>query len=249
MKRASLTVLATSALLALPAQAFDLTEMTDAERAAFRTEIRAYLLENPQVIMEAVAILEEREANARAQDDITLVKTNEDDIFNDGHSWVGGNPEGDITLVEFMDYRCGYCRRAFDEVGALLKADGNIRFIIKEFPILGEESVAASRFAIATQQIAGDEAYKAVHDALMAFKGGINETSLSRIADTLGIDATPIIAHMKSDAVSDIIAENHALGQRLSISGTPSFVMADQMLRGYLPAAEMQKIADEIRTQ
>ena len=148
-----------------------------------------------------------------------------------------------------MDYRCGYCRRAFDEVHDLLEDDGNIRFIVKEFPILGEESVLASRFAIATQQLNGDEAYKSVHDALMTYKGAINDASLGRIADTLGLDPMVILDHMNSDEVSEIISKNHELAQRLSISGTPSFVMANQMLRGYMPADEMQKIAEEIRTQ
>lgn len=249
MKRFSMTAALLYATLALPVQAFDLSEMNDAEREAFRAEVRAYLLENPQVIMEAVAVLEQQQAEAQAQDDMDLVRVNSEDIFEDGYSWVGGNPDGDITLVEFLDYRCGFCRRAFDEVEQLLEEDGNIRFIVKEFPILGEESILASRFAIATQQLNGDDAYKSMHDALMAFNGGINETSLSRIADSLGLDPATIIAHMNSDDVSEVIAQNHALGQRLSISGTPSFVMANQMLRGYLPAEEMQQLADEIRTQ
>lgn len=241
------TALATS--LALPAQALDLEQMDDTERAAFHAEIRAYLLENPEVIMEAVAVLEERQAAAQAQDDVDLVKSNAGAIFEDGHSWVGGNPEGDITLVEFMDYRCGYCRRAFDEVHDLLEKDGNIRFIVKEFPILGEESTVASRFAIAMHLLHGDEAYKAVHDALIAFNGAINEATLSRVAETLGYEPDGILDHMESEEVSDIISQNHALAQQLSISGTPSFVMANQMLRGYLPADEMLKIANEIRTQ
>ncbi len=248
MKRTLLLpALAMTTLLALPAQGFDLSNMTEAERSAFGDGVRQYLLENPEVIMEAVAVLEARQAEAQAQGDIDLVRSNADAIFDDGHSWVGGNPDGDITLVEFMDYRCGYCKRAFDQVNALLSSDGNIRFILKEFPILGDESVLASRFAIATQQSLGDEAYKAVHDGLMLLEGGINETSLSRLAESLGYDPKPILAHMDSDAVSEVIEENQILAQRLSISGTPSFVMGDQMLRGYLPADEMQKIAAEIR--
>ena len=249
MKNRLLAATALTAMLALPVQAFDLDKMSDAERDAFRAEIRAYLLENPEVIMEAVAVLEQRQADAQAQSDVDLVKANAEDIFNDGHSWIGGNPEGDIALVEFMDYRCGFCKRAYTEVETLLETDGNIRFIVKEFPILGEESMLASRFAIATQQTLGNDAYKSVHDALMAFNGAITEEALSRIADAMGLDAAPILDHMDSDQVTDVIRENHALAQRLSISGTPSFVMANQMLRGYAPAQDMQRMADEIRTQ
>ena len=238
---------AMAALTALPGQALDLDSMSDAERDAFRAEIRAYLLDNPEVIMEAVAVLEQRQAEAQAQNDVELVIANEEAVFNDGHSWIGGNPEGDITLVEFMDYKCGYCKRAFPEVNDLLEFDGNIKLIVKEFPILGEQSELASRFAIATLQTLGDEAYAQVHDALMVFSGDINQTALNRMAEGFGLDAAAIEAQMNSDEVTSVIAENRALAQRLNISGTPSFVMNDQMLRGYLPLDEMQRVVAEIR--
>ncbi len=247
MIRSLLSAASASLFLALPAQALDLNAMTDAEREVFRAEVRAYLLENPQVIMEAVAVLEQQEQAAQEQADVDLVKTNADSLFNDGHSWTGGNPDGDITLVEFMDYRCGYCRRAFDEVEQLIAQDGNIRLVIKEFPILGEESELSARFAIATQQLAGDDAYKSVHDALITFKGQVNETSLSRLGDTLGLESDAILAHMDSDAVTDVITVNRNLAQRMQISGTPSFVMEDQMLRGYLPLDGMMEMAAQIR--
>ncbi|SLN15993.1 Disulfide bond formation protein D precursor [Roseovarius albus] len=238
-----------TACLALPAQAIDLDSMSVDEREAFRAEIRAYLLENPEVIMEAVSVLEQREAAAQQQSDVELVEQNREALFNDGHSWVGGNPEGDITLVEFMDYRCGYCKRAAPEVEGLLASDGNIKLVIKEFPILGEASVLASRFAIATQQVAGEDSYKAIHDALIAFKGDISESSLGRLGEALDLDTNAIIAHMNSPEVDQVIAENHQLAQKLQISGTPSFVMEDQMMRGYLPVDAMQQIATQIRTQ
>ena len=136
--------------LALPAAAMDLKALTDEERALFRAEVRAYLMDNPQVIMEAVELLQAREAEQQAQADLNLVADNADALFNDGYSWVGGNPEGDITLVEFLDYRCGYCKRAHGEVAKLLESDGNSRLIVNELPILGEQAVIASRFAVAT---------------------------------------------------------------------------------------------------
>ncbi len=249
MKFAPLTALATTAALALPAQALDLQDMSDAEREAFRAEIRNYLLDNPQVIMEAVAVLEQRQAEEQAQNDKALLKENAEAIYNDGHSWVGGNPEGDITLVEFMDYRCGYCKRAFPEVEDLVEFDGNIRFVIKEFPILGEQSLLASRFAIATLQKAGDDAYKQVHDALMTFNGDISDTALRRLGEGFGLDVDAIMDHMDSDAVTEVIAENRALAQKLNITGTPSFIMEDQMLRGYVPLDAMQQVAAQIRAE
>ncbi|OWU83401.1 DSBA oxidoreductase [Oceanicola sp. 22II-s10i] len=234
---------------AAPALALDLTSMTDAEREAFRAEVRAYLMENPQVIMEAVQVLEERQAADKAQADKTLVEVNADAIFDDGFSWVGGNPDGDVTIVEFMDYRCGYCRKAFDEVNALLSEDGNIRFVVKEFPILGEASVVASRFAIATKQVAGDEAYHAVHDALMTFGGQPDETSLTRLAESLGIDPAPILDAMNNPEVTEEIAKTRALAQRLQISGTPTFVIGSEMVRGYVPGEVMAQVVADARSE
>lgn len=229
------------------AHALDITAMNDAERAAFRAEVRAYLLDNPGVIMEAVAVLEQRQAAAQDQSDVDLVQANADDLFNDGYSWVGGNPHGDITLVEFTDYRCGYCRRAYEEVNELIASDGNIRFILKEYPILGEASTLSARFAIATQQIAGQDAYHDVHNALMTFNGDINETTLRRIGDGLGLDSDAILAGMDSDTVSGVIAANHALAARMQITGTPTFVMNDVMLRGYVPLDGMRQVVAEVR--
>ncbi|MBE1282407.1 MAG: thioredoxin domain-containing protein [Rhodobacteraceae bacterium] len=244
--RASVAALA---MLALPAQAVDLGSMSAEEREAFRAEVRSYLLDNPEVILEAIEILEQRQAVAEAQADVELVASNREALFDDGYSWVGGNPDGDITLVEFMDYRCGYCRRAVPEVEELLAADGNIRLIIKEFPILGDASVLSSRFAVATKHVAGDEAYKQVHDALIAFSGEPSEVSLRRLAEGLGLDADPIMAAMDSDQVTEELRQTRELAQRLRISGTPTFVLENELLRGYLPADQLAIIAAEQREQ
>lgn len=239
----------TALTLAAPVQALDLSDMSTEEREAFRAEVRAYLMENPEVIFEAAAAMEERQAQAQAQADSTLVEVNREAIFDDGFSWVGGNPEGDITLVEFMDYRCGYCRKAAPEVAQLLEDDDNIRLIVKEFPILGEASLTSSRFAIATKHLAGDEAYERVHDALMAFSGEPDEVALIRLADGLDLDGKAIMALMDSEAVNAEIAKTRELAQRLQITGTPTFVLQDEMLRGYLPAEQMAAMIAEMRAQ
>lgn len=235
------------AVSALPATALDLQSMTDEERAIFREEVRAYLMENPEVIMEAVAVLEEREAAAQAQTDLSLVSDNASDIFDDGYSWVGGNPDGDITLVEFLDYRCGFCKRAHDEVAKLLEADGNIRLIVKEFPILGEQSLLASRFAVATKQVAGNDAYKSMADALMELSGNVDIRTLKRLAGAYGLDADAIEAHMNSEEVTAEIRATRALAQKLQITGTPTFVLQDELLRGFLPFDQMLALVDEKR--
>lgn len=236
-------------LIAGPAQALDLNAMTEAEKAEFGVQVREYLLENPEVIIEAINILEQRNAAAEAEADKQLVVANMDELINDGYSWVGGNPDGDITLVEFMDYRCGYCRRAVPEVANLLASDGNIRLVIKELPILGDASVMSSRFAVATKQVAGDDAYKQVHDALLEFGGEPNEVTLRRISDGLGLDSDAIVAAMNSDEVTAEINQTRELARKMNISGTPSFVLGTEMLRGFLPADQMQQIANGVRAE
>ena len=233
--------------LALPAQAFDIEAMSEAERATFRAEIRAYLLENPEVLMEAIAVLEERQAEDQIAVDRERVMLNADLLFDDPTSGEGGNPDGDVTLVEFMDYRCGFCRRAHPEVQALVEGDGNIRYIVKEFPILGEESVLATRFALAVRKVAGDRAYKDVHDRLITVRGTLNEETFARIGDELGLDTAAILVEMQSPDIDRIIRDNQALAQRLEISGTPSFVFQTDLVRGYVPLSSMEEIVAAIR--
>lgn len=234
-------------LAALPALAGGLGEMTPAERDAFRAEVRQYLIDNPEVIMEAMQVLQNRQDQAAAQADSKMLSDNADAIFKDTASWVGGNPEGNVTVVEFMDYRCTYCRKAYSEVEDLVKNDGNIRFVVKEFPILGEDSLTSSKFAIAVKLLHGDQAYKSVHDALISLRGTPDSETLGRLAKTLGYDPAPILAKMDSSEVTGVIEENHALAQKLNITGTPTFVIDTKMLRGYLPEAGMKEIVDQER--
>ena len=241
-----LAPLACVAALASPAVA---QEMTDAERADFRAEVRAYLLENPEVLMEALDVLEARQAEESRNRDVAMVAANADALFNSPTSFVGGNPDGDFTIVEFLDYRCGYCKRAHPEVNALIENDPNIRYVIKELPILGEESVLAARYALSVQELAGDEVYYDVHNTLMEFNGNISEDSLARLSAAYDLDHDAVIANLGSEAVSAVINENRQLAATLAITGTPSFVFDSQMLRGYVPLAQMEQIVAQLRAQ
>jgi protein-disulfide isomerase len=209
----------------------------------FGAQVRAYLLQNPEVIFEAVAEFERRNAQAQGDMDVALVQANADALFNDPMSWVGGNPEGDVTLVEFLDYKCGFCKRAMPEVAALLEQDGNVRVIVKELPILGPESDLAARFAISVLDLAGPEAYDSVHVELMGYEGSITPDYLEEVATDLGLDLPEIVAHMDSDTVTNAIDNNRALAQRLQISGTPTFVIGEQMIRGFVPADSLIEAA------
>lgn len=244
-----LSLIAAALLAASPVLADGLTDMTDAERAAFREEVKAYLLENPDVIIEAMTVLQEREDAAAADRDIQMLADNKAAIYENGNDWVGGNPQGDITLVEFMDYRCGYCRKAYEEIEELVKSDGNIRFVMKEFPILGEQSLLSSQFAIAVKMLYGEEAYKAAHDALITLRGDATPETLATLAAQLGHDPAAVAAKMAEPDVMDIIKANHALATTMEINGTPTFVVDQTMVRGYVPLDGMRQIVEGQRNE
>lgn len=218
------------------------TDMTTAERDAFRAEVRAYLLENPEVLVEAMNELQARKDAADIAKDQALLTTYKTELFNDPNSYVGGNPDGDITIVEFTDYRCTYCRKAFAEIEELIKSDGNIRFVVKEYPILGEASVISARFAVAVLQLHGAEAYKAAHDGLITLRGEPDAATLTRLAESLGLKADAILARMNAPEVDAVIAANADLGMKMGINGTPTFAVGGQMLRGYVPLEQMKQI-------
>lgn len=243
------TFTAATLVFTAPVFATDMVDMTDPERDVFRAEVRAYLLENPEVLMEAIAVLEERQAAEAVGNDAALLLQNADAIYADGVSYVGGNPDGDITIIEFADYRCGYCKKAHPEIAKLLASDGNIRLIYKEFPILGADSLTTSNFAVATLLLAGPKAYDGIKDALMDLRGTPSPDVLTNLAVEHGLDAQAVLAKMDSDEVAQVIQANHALGQALQISGTPTFIMGDQMVRGYLPLANMREIVKDIRSE
>jgi len=234
-------------LLATQSFALDLSKMSAAERALLQEEIRLYLLENPEIIMEAVEVLRKKEQQAAIQSDFELVKKNKKAIFEDGFSFIGGNPNGDITLVEFVDYRCGYCKKAHNEVEKLINADGNIRFVIKEFPILGDDSLVLSKFALAVKIVHGDEMYKMVHDILIKMKSPPSEKAFNQIMNNLNLDADRVESKMESNEVNGMIAYTRTLAERLKISGTPTFVMNDELIRGYVPFDALINIVDNKR--
>ena len=251
MTRPSALALALALALPVPALA-DEPPLSDAARSALRAEIRAYLLENPEVIFEAVAEYERRTAAAQAEMDEALIEINAEAIFADTHSWVGGNPDGDVTLVEFMDYRCGFCRRAFPVMMDVVGGDGNLRLVIKELPILGQASEIMSRFAVAVQLQHGNEAYFAVHERLLALQEDPTDEVLLEIARDLELDGLTLLDAMRSDAVTAILTENRRLAQRLQISGTPSFIVGDgqrgQVLRGMVPADQLRGTVADFRS-
>ncbi len=209
--------------------------------------IRGYILSNPEVIREAMVLLEQKRVLEEARADEDRVTELSDAIYNDGFSHVGGNPNGSVTIVEFQDYRCGYCKRAHGELKDLVDVDGDIRLIVKEFPILGEDSLLTSQLAIAAKISGGDAAYAGLHDLLMTYGGPINDGALTKLAERVDLDLSALREVAKGDEVARRIAATHQLGRELDISGTPTFIVGGKMVRGYIPQAEMQKMVDLAR--
>lgn len=223
-----------------------LSDMSETERTALRTEIRAYLLENPEVLMEAIQILEARRTANAQQDDMALIAANREQLFSDPNAWVTGNPEGDVTVVEFADYRCGYCKKAHPELKELLRLDPNIRLVVKEFPILGPDSVAAARMALAAVEL--DPAnFEELNDALMSFEGQLTETTAYQIARSIGYDVAALKERATSAEIDAQLGDNYALAQSMGLQGTPSFVFVNQIIRGYVPLEQMQAAVAEVR--
>ena len=247
---ATLTLMLIGALPGLtPAQEQSrpaLSDMTAAEREAFRSEVRAYLLEYPEVLMEAINILQaRRKANTRPTD-AALIAASSEQLYNDPNSWVGGNPDGDVTLVEFSDYRCGYFKKAHPELQELLQRDPNIRLVVKEWPILGPDSAAAARMAQAALDL--DPAkFEALNDALMSFEGQLTEAAAYQIASGVGYDIAALKKRAASAEIEARIGDNYALARTLGLRGTPSFILGNQIIRGYVPVDQMQAAVAEAR--
>ncbi|MEM8698122.1 MAG: DsbA family protein [Pseudomonadota bacterium] len=254
MKQIFFLLLLPFAMLSGPATAQSESTHADADvpalaadqRDLLREEIRAYLLEHPEVILEAIELLEERRESAATNADRALVASHSEAIFNDGYSHVGGNPEGDVTLVEFIDYRCGFCRRAHPEINELVETDPNLRVVVKEFPILGPESVAVGRMALAALEIDSDR-YGALSDALMEHQGDLTETAGYLIAKQAGFNVSELKEAAQSETVAERLSMNYQLAQALGLQGTPSFILGGEIIRGYIPLAEMRDRISEAR--
>ena len=223
-----------------------LSDMTEIEREALRTEIRAYLLEYPEILMEAINLLEARRKADTQQADAALIAASSEQLYNDPNSWVSGNPDGDVTVVEFADYRCGFCKKAHPVLKELLQLDPNLRLVLKEFPILGPDSTAAARMATAAQDL--DPAnFEALNDALMRFEGQLTESISYQIASREGYDIAALKKRAASAEIEARIGDNYALARTLGLQGTPSFILGNQIIRGFLPLDRMQAAVAEAR--
>ena len=210
----------------------------------FEQRVRDYILDNPEIIMEAAQRFEQRQRAAEESEATAVLKARADEIFRDKDNPVGGNPNGNVTLVEFFDYNCPYCRQVTPIMQEAEKADPQLRVVYKEFPILGPNSTFSAKAALAVHRQGN---YLPFHKELMLERGVADEAKVLKIAAKIGVDVNRMKSDMNDPAIEAAIERNLALAQALRVSGTPSFVIGDQVLRGATDLKTLQSLIRQAR--
>lgn len=239
-RAAAVALMATIGIAAfvLPAQAED-AAFSDAQREAIGDMVRDYLLDHPEVIMEALSILEERRLAEQEKMQAAAMAQLAGQIEERPLTPVIGNEDGDVTIIEFSDYNCPYCKSIANKLIEYTEDDGGIRHVILEFPILGEASVTAARIALAAEM---QGKYQEVREALMGAKGRLSEAAMMAMAEKAGADRARLEKDMRANEISAILEENHRIAQSLGVTGTPAFVVGDEFIGGVVPLEEFDRI-------
>ena len=214
--------------------------------AAIEKVIRDYLKKHPEIVFEAMEAYRAKQQAEEEAAALRAVSERKKELNNDPDSVVGGNPKGDVTVVEFFDYRCGVCKRVHPIVNEMTERDKNIRRVYKEWPILGPASVFASRAAIASRK-QGTQKYIAFHNAMMEANKALTAETILALANKAGLDLARLRNDMSSPEVEQIIRRNYRLAEALKLTGTPSFVIGDQLLRGARDLDTMMEMVRDAR--
>ena len=232
--------LATTALLMLPIAAT--ADGMDEDR--IKELVLEAIRENPGIVFEAAQLFEQQQQALQAQAAAQVFDTEKATLENDPNAPVLGNPDGDVTVVEFFDYNCPYCRRVKPEMEALLAADPNVRVVYREWPILGDGSVFAARAALASRN---QGKYEEFHWAMMQLKERAEEASILRTAEDIGLDVAQLRRDMNGPEIEEHIQTSMRLAQSLGFSDTPSFVIGDSLAPGLIQADQMIELVDQAR--
>jgi protein-disulfide isomerase len=228
------------------APAANAAEFSDGQRKEMESIIRDYLLANPELLKEIGQLLEQKEKLAENEQRKGALASNAAQIFRDKTDFVAGNPNGKVTMVEFFDYNCGWCKKGFPEVISLLDSDKDLRFVLKEFPIFGEDSEYAARAAIASIK---QGKYWDLHMAMFQHEGKITKDSVDEITAGLGLNMDQLKKDMEDPATAEILVRNRNLAESLAINGTPAFIIDDRLVPGYLPKTELASAINDVRTK
>lgn len=235
-----LAAAATAALMMLPAPS-RAENFSAAQRGEIEQIIKEYLVNHPEVLEEASAELDKRKQLAEAEKARTEIKNHSDAIFNSPHQVTIGNAKGDVTLVEFFDYNCGYCKRALADLTSIMKEDSKLRVVLKEFPVLGPGSVEAARVAVAVRMQDSGKKYFDFHQRLLGGRGQADKARALAAAKEAGFDMGRIEKDMASDEVRTSIEENMRIAESLGLNGTPSYVVGSEVVVGAVGLAALKQ--------
>ncbi len=213
---------------------------------AFERMLRDYLQQHPEVVVEAIDLYHQREEANADNRQRALLAERDNELRFDTRSPILGNPNGDVTVVEFFDYKCPFCRQLHPQIAPLLAAEPGVRLVLKEFAILGPESTAAARASIAVWMRTPTR-FEAFHDAMMRATGRLDETTILRLAREAGIDADGLMLDMADPKIDRIIAETNVLAHAIGVNGTPGLVIGDTVVPGYIDAAEIRRLIAQAR--
>lgn len=234
-----LSLLIATALFSLPATA---ENFSDDQRQQIEGIIKDYLIKHPEVIQDVMSALDKKQQEAEAAKATAVIKDNNATLFNSPHQVVLGNPQGTTQVVEFFDYNCGYCKRALPDMLTLLKTNPDLKFVLKEFPVLGEGSVEAAHVAVAARmQDPTGKKYIDFHQKLLGGRGPADKARALAVAKEVGFDMSRIEKDMNSDEVKTTIDEDMKLADTLGVNGTPSYIVGDKLVVGAVGLDELKE--------
>ncbi len=232
-------ILASALLAALLAANPARAEMNAQDKREIERIVRNYILQNPEIIEKALIALDVQRREAAAAEQAAKISALKETILNSRHQAVMGNPDGRVTLVEFFDYNCGYCKRAMSDLLALMESNPELRVVMKEFPILSEGSVEAARISIAVKDLS-PELYRDYHLELLGRGGQANQQKAMAIARELGLDTDAVRTAANGGSVTDNLQEVRQLAEALGISGTPTYIVGDELIAGAVGFDQLQ---------
>jgi protein-disulfide isomerase len=228
--RSTAAVLCLAAVAAAPARA---QTFNDAQRGEIERIVKDYLVAHPEVLQEAMSELEKRQSAAELEKQVAGVKQNKEALFNSTHQVTLGNPKGDVTMVEFFDYNCGYCKKAMGDMLTLLKTDPNLRVVLKEYPVLGPGSLEAAQVAVAARmQDKTGKKYLDFHQRLLGGHGPADKARALAAAKEAGFDMARLEKDMASDEVRETLKENMKVADAIGLNGTPSYIIGSDVVIG-----------------
>lgn len=214
------------------------------DKEAVEAIIHDYLLENPEIILEAVQKLQQREEAESEARIASYIAANLHVIESDAGSFVAGNPDGDVTIVEFFDYHCTYCKRSLTGLMNVVEEDKNIKLVLREFPVLGPESTNAAKAAVASIELGG---YMAFHLKMMESKGKLTQSRIEDLAVSVGLDLAELSAALQDPKVGSVIDDNLNMAHALGINGTPAFILDGKIYHGMRSGDDLRALVAEAR--